>query len=255
MLLPETGRAYLIEYLEGTEISQRFRERSVIFTLSSRPAPHALDADATVAEMRAAMSSWSQLSCDGEPRPFDFDIVVGNEPLVAGQALDDPTNTNVLEWVSDPADWPHGEHSIGNTTLTVDLVTGEVLDVDIELNAAHHTWVLDAPGMNEYDVRNALTHEIGHVLGLDHTEVVDATIHQSVQWGETEDRSLHPDDVAGYCAVYGSSAPAWPVVEDDSGASGTCSAAPIARSLTSLFLLAITMAGLLFVGRRRGTSP
>lgn len=57
------------------------------------------------------------------------------------------------------------------TTLFV-VADGRILDTDIEINAlpGHFLWTWNAtPGVGEQDLQNTLTHEVGHVVGLDHT--------------------------------------------------------------------------------------
>ncbi len=72
-----------------------------------------------------------------------------------------------------------------------------------------------------YDLRNTITHEAGHVIGLAHpcgdpgTPTCDSplppwetvpyaqrTMYPSTAIGETSKRALSPDDVAGVCAIY-----------------------------------------------------
>jgi MYXO-CTERM domain-containing protein len=59
------------------------------------------------------------------------------------------------------------------------------------------------------DLRNTLTHEVGHFVGLAHARDPAATMDASTQMREVEKRTLAADDVDGVCAIY----PA----EDDGG--------------------------------------
>lgn len=69
-------------------------------------------------------------------------------------------------------------------------------EVDIILD---NTW----PGMdNAESARTVLLHEVGHGMGLNHSEVPGAVM-AAIFAGPTH---LQADDVAGYCAVYGCSA-------------------------------------------------
>jgi hypothetical protein len=115
--------------------------------------------------------------------------------------------------------------------------TGEILDTDIEFNAVDYSWgdLVSQPGLansTTADFQNALTHELGHVLGLDHNcfaasdkqprlidntgapevdcygnpllpqAVADATMYPSVQLNDTLRRDLSPDDKQGICDIY-----------------------------------------------------
>ena len=52
------------------------------------------------------------------------------------------------------------------------------------------------------DIQNTLTHEIGHVIGLDHVEQSGSTMEPSAPLGETRKRILDPGTQAGFCHVY-----------------------------------------------------
>ncbi len=52
------------------------------------------------------------------------------------------------------------------------------------------------------DVQNTVTHELGHVLGLDHSNVASATMSATASPGETGKRTLDQDDMDGICSAY-----------------------------------------------------
>jgi hypothetical protein len=109
---------------------------------------------------------------------------------------------------------------------------GEILDADVELNAVTFKWsdLSRNPGDvgNVQDLQNTLTHEFGHLIGLDHTcfiagtrpgavddrgqlvpscghasdEVKATTMFAAVIPGDLERRSLSPDDQRAVCSVY-----------------------------------------------------
>jgi hypothetical protein len=120
--------------------------------------------------------------------------------------------------------------------------TGEIVDADLEVNATRYTWgdFVGHPEQFEFhthDFQGAVTHEFGHVIGLDHTCYIPGTradgtpiprptdnngnpvpdcaadnppsITQSTMYvsvaapsAEVELRSLSPDDVQGACEIY-----------------------------------------------------
>jgi hypothetical protein len=121
---------------------------------------------------------------------------------------------------------------------------GYIIDADIELNNIDFTFVnvmlgqplpSPRPMTSIADLENTLTHELGHLQGLDHTckdtatpanevdengnppppcgnlstltpadlvKVREATMFNQAMAGETKKRSPEADDVAGICAIY-----------------------------------------------------
>ncbi|XP_022133614.1 metalloendoproteinase 2-MMP-like [Momordica charantia] len=55
---------------------------------------------------------------------------------------------------------------------------------------------------DSFDVETVAVHEIGHLLGLDHSLVQEAVMYEFITSGATN-RDLHPDDIAGIKALYG----------------------------------------------------
>jgi len=114
--------------------------------------------------------------------------------------------------------WDRGGAVIATTITTFSASTGQIFDADIEIN--------DAPAANgskftfttadsppcppggpvvncvSIDVQNTVTHEAGHSLGLAHSADPTATMAATAPAGETAKRALHPDDLAGICAIY-----------------------------------------------------
>lgn len=112
--------------------------------------------------------------------------------------------------------------------------TGQIVGADVEVNAVDFHWAdvtMDpTPGLQ--DLQNALTHELGHFIGLDHscylgttappneidemgnpvpgcsslaarTEVIaDSTMYPSTKQGETDLRTLSPNDQKAVCDIY-----------------------------------------------------
>lgn len=60
---------------------------------------------------------------------------------------------------------------------------------------------------NSIDLQSSLTHEMGHVLGLDHSPVLGATMFSGGSPGLTHRRILEADDIAGMRALYDVSIP------------------------------------------------
>ena len=87
------------------------------------------------------------------------------------------------------------------TAVTYNPDNGKIYDADVEINSENVNLTLsdDAP---EFDLDSIITHEAGHFLGLFHSNVGVATMFKIYSNGDTEMRSLAPDDEQGICAVY-----------------------------------------------------
>ncbi|MBC8131659.1 MAG: hypothetical protein H7X95_01655, partial [Deltaproteobacteria bacterium] len=115
---------------------------------------------------------------------------------------------------------------------------GEIVDADIEINSQHFNWgdlESTTAGGARHDLQNALTHEIGHLIGFDHTcwngqtlprpldqfgvavprcdaaelsdEAHASTMFSSADPGDMTKRSLEGDDLQGVCDTYPRNAP------------------------------------------------
>ena len=90
---------------------------------------------------------------------------------------------------------------------------GEIVAADVAFNVEHHEWDTEGgdakSGSNDF--YNALSHEMGHVSGLAHSEFSEATMAPSTQPGETRKRTLHQDDIDGLLDLYGGIIPGHPM--------------------------------------------
>jgi hypothetical protein len=81
--------------------------------------------------------------------------------------------------------------------------SGHILDSDIKFNTSY-PWAVNGSA-NAYDVQNVGTHEHGHSLCLaDLYDITDSekTMYGYVSRGETEKRTLDPDDIEGISYLY-----------------------------------------------------
>jgi hypothetical protein len=80
-----------------------------------------------------------------------------------------------------------------------------ITDADIVTNTAHAWASLGESCSNEFYVEGVMVHEIGHALGLGHTNVNGATMFPSVAACNNGPASTESDDEAGINRLYGSS--------------------------------------------------
>ena len=163
---------------------------SLVIDGQEGPDPSDLD-DALV----ASFQSWGEVSSTAVQFLRDDSEVA---------PVSEPDGRNVLYWTEDG--WDHDPLVIALTSINYYPDTGLIADADIDFNGEEFVWTtsLDAPRV---DAQSIATHEIGHVFGLDHSEVPDA----AMWWeyviypngtGETRQRTLHDDDIQGISYLY-----------------------------------------------------
>jgi len=190
-----------------------------------------------VAATSDAASAWSS-----QQNPCTYlNLVVSTSTDPTPIAAYDHRNTLVFRSTSWCAEAPDGTcetaydvTALAVTSDTANKKTGQIYDSDIEINATPTApWVWadvepDAGLDGDMDLQNAVTHEMGHLIGLDHTcydpnsglpqpydnagqpvpacpasaEVQATTMYPSAREGDTQKRTLAPDDQAGLCGIY-----------------------------------------------------
>lgn len=79
---------------------------------------------------------------------------------------------------------------------------GQFLDADIVFDPLVPFSTDDTKSPSKYDFQSVLTHEIGHLLGLDHTPVNSATMFWEAGSDSLLQRSLSTDDMSGVSSIY-----------------------------------------------------
>jgi hypothetical protein len=276
-LLPGAASAYVRE-VTSIGLPLAWKSPCVTMHLLLGDPPAVLTADQFLQAATLGASVWSQpaLACS------DIRLSMVAEPDATADVGYDRQNIIAFRrqnWcgkasstADDPSCYPHSALAV--TTLFKNKNTGEILDADIAFNAVDYTWG-DIVGMPQLvagdtvDFQNALTHELGHVIGLDHScyapadlqgrlldntgspaldcynnpslpaSIADSTMYPSVSLRDTARRDLAPDDEQGVCEIYPyvhAECPAPTRVE--TGGCSTLAPGPIGDRATSLGTLA-----------------
>ncbi len=106
---------------------------------------------------------------------------------------------NNVIWLSGAA-WRYSQSTLALTTRTWHVETGEIHDVDMEINA-NQSWAADERA-GSYDIESMLLHEVGHFIGIDHTpSSFDAVMYPHIPQGAAR-RTLQAPDIADVCEIY-----------------------------------------------------
>lgn len=108
--------------------------------------------------------------------------------------------------------WPFPKDQLAVTVSTY-ATNGRMIGADVLINPDVHYAVLqegpDRPEMRHHDLGAVLTHEFGHVLGLDESpDDESATMWPYIRAGEVHQRTLSDDDEQGVMEAYAGAAPA-----------------------------------------------
>ncbi len=213
---------------------------------------------------RQAFAAWTQTDCGGGEHPRIEVSDFGTVSCGKVEYNQHGGNANVIVFRDDV--WPHVDEGAGTTdtialtTVTYDVVKGDIFDADMEINSVQNRFTTSDTEV-DVDLASVLTHEAGHFLGLAHSTVAEATMFPNYQNGSIALRTPKDDDQQAICNAY-------PPDREPKGTcdglprhgfspeclasqtEGTCAASPGAHGLSLAALLpALAILGL---SRRRG---
>ncbi len=155
-------------------------------------------ADQLQAVLRASFDNWQNVACPTGGKPS---ISVETYPQVeCAEPRYNPSAPNQNVWIFRDDDWPYSGNNLAQTFVSFNSQTGEIYDVDVELNSYAKEFTLTSSSEGT-DLLSIVQHEAGHFLGLANSSVYEATM-WPVYSGGADGRTLESDDVAGICATY-----------------------------------------------------
>lgn len=191
-------------------------ERSCISYALDEKGSADLDLEVVRTEAERSFSSWMTIACpDGGAPPLEVRQLAPAAQCDRDEFNPEDGNVNVIAFVDD---WEErglegADRIFALTTVWHARDTGEILDVDMLVNEEQGPYAIcPSTGCSgrQVDLRNVLTHEIGHFFGMAHTDVDLSSLPMS-EWptmaatsprGATFMQTLEDDDVDGFCSMY-----------------------------------------------------
>lgn len=196
----EEAQAYQVSYLCNDGSGAAWPQLPVRYKINSRGSSRFTFA-ALQTIIQGSFGAWSQPCCSAFRSQYDG--------TTSNTAVNKPAGDIVLSW--EETRWPtvYGDvHSTIAVTLMSFSSRCTIVDAPILFNGVgfRFTDQCNANGCanNGTDLQSVATHEIGHLLGLDHSNINGTTMY-AYNLGGDLGRTLHQDDINGVCALYNQS--------------------------------------------------
>ena len=180
-------------------------QRGIRFIIDSRGSQDIADKEATFRTLRASFSQWAS-------QPMALlrfeDRGTADSPVVSSR---DRENVLTFDETGAQVSAPRDAGIVALTRVNSDDRTGEIFDTDIVFNGRDFRFSLTNPQLLRYpfvDLQDVATHEIGHLLGIDHTGLIGPALRRPTMNPFTNfeiqgtTRTLKPDDIAAVGFLY-----------------------------------------------------
>jgi MYXO-CTERM domain-containing protein len=231
LMQPLVSSAYVVKQT-STGADVHWADGSVIMTPALTPVPSGVTTDEATIALRASVATW-QAALDGTGVALEL----APDPVTPASHVNDGVNSVRFAVAPDDADVEPGVLAL--TFISFQTGTGVAVDADVVMNASDFTWTTGVTAcVKEYDLESALTHELGHALGLAHAlGHSEATMYATGQACETTKRTLADDDQAGLDSLYRT-----PGMTDPGMGAGGCSTSRNAGFAMLPLVLALALA-------------
>jgi hypothetical protein len=152
---------------------------------------------------RQAFHAWQLVDCGGGSHPSIE--LYALRPTNCAESSYDAKGPNVNSiyftdqgW-SGPQTPENLDHVLARAKINFES-SGEIVDGDIAINSARKEFTVTDTKVRE-DLVSILTHEVGHFLGIGHSDVPEAVMYWQYGTGSIR-RRLDKDDIEAICTIY-----------------------------------------------------
>ena len=206
-------RSNTIEFTDSTparEIRWRNSTIEVAFSTSLQfPGPNIKPGSDVVGAARRALSRWSRVA------KIKFVETSSTARSISPGDNGDGVNLITVADTAENRSIFSGGSMTGKTRIFYDNPTGSIMEADVVINP-YPTSEDGTPSQfstdgtpGTYDLESTFTHELGHLLGLDHSSVIGSTMHARQALNGTyklnafTERTLSESDRAAVSSIYG----------------------------------------------------
>src|SRR5438874_1241264 len=197
------ARGYSLTYPNNsTIVAHRWLAHPIIVSFSTSllsPPPNVKPGTDIIGAVRRALQSWTGAA--------DIQFMETTSTVQTVSPTDAGDGVNLITMSPEDATFFASTDSPGRTRVFYDSGYA-ITEADIALNPKELFSTDGTPGT--FDLESTLAHEIGHLLGLEHSAIIGATMQPRQAKNGTyglaafTQRSLSEDDYAGARALYGS---------------------------------------------------
>lgn len=209
LLVAEPGYGFLIQTFHspsGRSVQQTWRRPDRIAFVLHSAGSDDLSSQLTHSLMRDSFQVWNDVATSR------VRFVDEGETQTRTPSQDDGRNLVFFDETGTHLHSPRGSGVIAITRINSNSFTGEITDADIIFNGRDFRFAAGSDGSrgggNLINLKDVAIHEIGHLLGLEHTPLdgpaqIRPTMNPFNRGdGPGEGHSLEPDDIAGISYLY-----------------------------------------------------